>query len=135
MNRSERDPAADRLMQGLEPPSPPTDLRSNVLAAVRARVAGEPATDVWSMIWNNRRVRLAWGGAAALLLAGHVFLVPRNGAVPSRVAPALVAENRVDEQFIDMLRPAPISDNVRPIVGLFATAGGLPELDLEGNPS
>ncbi len=133
MKPNERDPAVDRLIKGLEPPPPPTELRSKVLAAARARMAAEEVTDTWSTIWNNRGVRLAWAGAAALLLAGHIFLVPGNGAVPSRVDPGLVAENRVDEQFVDLLRPIQISANVQPIVGLFAANGGLTDLDLEGN--
>ena len=135
MKPNETDPDVDRLMKGLEPPSPPPELRSKVLAAAHARMAATEATDKWSTIWDNRGFRLAWACAAAVLLAGHVFLVPRNGAVPNRVDPALVAEDRVDEQFIDMLRPAPISENVQPIVGLFAAAGGLTELEIEGNPS
>ena len=78
MKPNERDPAVERLMQGLEPPSPPPDLRSKVLAAARARMAGEPATDVWSMIWNNRGIRLAWAAAVVLLVAGHAMVVPGN---------------------------------------------------------
>jgi len=135
MKPNERDPAVDRLMQDLEPPQPPPDLRSTVLAAAHARMAAKPVSNIWSTIWNNRGVRLAWAGAAALLLAGHVFLIPRNGVVPSRVDPALVVENHLDEQFVDLLRPAPISDNVQPVVGLFAAGGSLTDLDLEGNPS
>ena len=135
MKPNERDPAVDRLMRGLEPPHPPPDLRSKALAAAQRKMVEEPTTDIWSMIWNNRGVRLVWVGAAALLLAGHVFLVPRNGSVPSRVDPALVVGNHVDDQFVDMLRPAPISENVQPVVGLFASAESLTDLDLEGNPS
>jgi hypothetical protein len=41
----------------------------------------------------------------------------------------LVAENRVDAQFVDLLRPIQISANVQPIVGLFAATGGSTELD------
>lgn len=133
MKPNERDPAADRLMRGFEPPMPPPDLRSRALAAARNGAADSTTSDVWSTIWNNRGVRLAWAGAATLLLAGHIFLVPSNGAVPSRVDPGLVAENRVDEQFVDLLRPIQISANVQPIVGLFAANGGLTDLDLEGN--
>ncbi len=133
MKPSERDPFVERMMKGFEPPPLPAELRSRVLSAARAQMAGEAAPDVWSAIWNNRGIRLAWAGAAALLLAGHVFLVPSNGAVPSRVDPGLVAENRVDEQFVDMLRPVQISADVQPIIGLFAAANGRTELDLEGN--
>lgn len=132
MKPNETDPAVDRLMKGLEPPPPPLQLRSKVLAAAHARMAATEATDTWSTIWNNRGFRLVWAGAAALLLAGHVFLVPGNGAVPSRVDPALVAENRVDEHLVEMLRPIRIIDNVQPMVGLFGSGSSLTELDLEG---
>lgn len=132
MKPDERDAVVERLMNGLEPPQTPPDLRSKVLAAAHARMAAEPVTNIWSTIWNNRGFRLAWAGAAALLLAGHVFLVPGNGAVPSRVDPALVAEYRVDEHLVEMLRPIRIIDNVQPMVGLFASGSSLTELDLEG---
>jgi len=135
MKPNERDPAVDRLMRGLEPPAPPPDLRSRALAAARNSVADATTSDVWSTIWNNRGIRLAWAGVAALLLAGHVFLVPANGAPSIRVDPSLVAENRVDEYVVEMLRPVRISADVQPIFGLFAAANGLTELDLEGNPS
>ena len=135
MKPNERDPAIGRLMRGLEPPQPPHDLRSKTLAAAQRRMVDEPTTDSWSKIWKNRGVRVAWAGAAALLLAGHVFLIPRNGAVPGRVSPALVVENHVDEQLVAMLRPVRISKDVRPILGLVAAAHGLTDLELEGNPS
>lgn len=134
MKPNEPDPVVDRLLKGLEPPPPPTDLRSKVLAAAHARIASEEATDVWSTIWNSWGVRLAWVGAAALLLAGHVLLIPQNGLVSKPVDQTLVAENRVDEYLVEMLRPVQISADVRPIIGLFAAANGLTELELEGNP-
>jgi len=135
MKPDERDPVVDRIMKDLEAPQPPTELRSKVLATAHSRMAAESESDVWSRIWNHRGVRLAWAAAAALLLAGHVFLVPGDGAVPSRVDPRLAAENRVDEQFVDLLRPIEISANVQPIFGIFASAGDLTDLDMKGNPS
>ena len=134
MNSIERDPAVDRLMKGLEPPPAPPELRSKVLAAARARMATEDVTDMWSTIWNRREFRLAWASAAALLLAGHVLLFPQNGLVSKQVDQTLIAENRVDEYLAEMLRPVQISADVRPIIGLFAAANGLTELELEGNP-
>ena len=135
MKPDERDQVVERLMEGLEPPQPPPELRSKTLAAARERMEAKSLPDVWSRVWNHRRLRLAWAAAAVLLLAGHVLLIPGKSAVLNPVEPALVAENRVDEQFIDMLRPVPISDNVQPIVGLLAASDSLADLDLEGNPS
>jgi len=133
MQPNEFDPALDRLMKGLEPPPPPTELRSKVLSAARAKIAGEPLTDVWSTIWNNRGIRLAWAGAAALLLAGHVLVIPGDG-VDIVQFDLDVAENTVDEQFVDLLRPIRISENAQPIVGLIALAGDPTILDTKGNP-
>jgi len=135
MKPDERDAVVERLMNGLEPPQPPPDLRSRALAAARARVAGEPASDVWSMIWNNRGVRLAWAAAVVLLVAGHAMVVPGTGNGLRPIDPTLTAENRVDDYLVEMLRPTRISDNVQPIVGLFAAGSGLIEIDAEGNPS
>ena len=70
MKPDEKDVVVERLLEGLEPSLPPPDLRPKVLAAARVRMAAEPVIDVWSVIWENRGVRLAWAGAVALLLAG-----------------------------------------------------------------
>lgn len=133
MTPDDREPLVERLFDGLEVPAPPPHLRARVLEAARADKT--ETVDVWTRIWNIRGLRLAWAASVLLLLAGHVLVVPRNGAALSTVDPILVAENRVDEQFVDMLRPARISDHVQPVVGFFASSGGLAELDLEGNPS
>jgi hypothetical protein len=44
-----------------------------------------------------------------------------------------MAEYRVDEYMAGMLRPVRISENVQPLVGLFAEAEIPIELVLEGN--
>ncbi len=133
MTPDDKDPMIEKLFEGLEPPPPPPQLRSRVLAAARERKAETP--DLWSRIWKHRGLRLAWAAAVVLLLAGHLLVIPGNGVKIDLVDPNLVAENRVDEQFVDLLRPTRISENVRPIVGLFATTGDPSELDLKGNPS
>jgi hypothetical protein len=135
MKPDERDPVVERLMEGLAPPQPPPDLRSKVLAAARARMAAEPIPDIWSRVWNHRGLRLAWAATVVLLLAGHAMVVPGAGNTFRPIDPALTAEDRVDDYLVEMLRPTRISDNVQPIVGLFAAAGGLAEIDVEGNPS
>jgi hypothetical protein len=135
MKPDEKDPFVERLVGGLGPPQPPPELRSRVLAAARGQAPAEPEAEVWSKLWNHRGLRLAWAATVFVLLAGHVLIMLGNGASLGPVEPTLVAENRVDEQFVDMLRPSRISDNVQPIVGLFASTGGQTDLDLEGNPS
>jgi hypothetical protein len=100
-----------------------------VLAAARN---AEPAPDLWSRIWNHGGLRLAWVAGVVLLLAGHVFVGSGNGPA---IDPDLAADHRIDEYVAEFLRPARISDDVRPIVGLFAEGNGLSDLEQEGNPS
>jgi hypothetical protein len=134
MKPDERDAVVERLMARLEPPQPPPDLRSKALAAARARMSAEPTPDIWSRIWNHRGLRLSWVTAVVLLLAGHAIVSRGAGSAFRSIDPALTAENRADDYLVEMLRPTRISDNVQPIVGLFAAANGLAEIDAEGNP-
>jgi len=135
MKSDDTDAFVDRLIEGLEPAGPPLALRSRVLEAARERLETE-SPDVWSRIWDHRGIRLAWAATVVLLLAGNVLLTQNTGISVRQIDPALVAENRVDEQFADLLRPVRISANVQPIVGLVAAAGDSPtELELGGNPS
>ena len=135
MKSDDTDVFVDRLIEGLEPPRAPTDLRTRVLAAARERLETE-SPDVWSRIWDHRGIRLAWAATVVLLLAGNVLLTQNTGSIESQIDPALVAETRVDEQFADILRPVRISANVQPIVGLIRAADdSLTELEMGGNPS
>ena len=128
MNPDKKDPAVERLLEGLEPPQPPPELRSKALTAARKRLAGEAVPDLWSRIWNHRGLRLAWAATILMLLAGHLAVSsPSLGPVGD---PALVAEGRSDEYLGAFLGPARISDNVQPFVGLLASTDGLAELDL-----
>ena len=136
MKPDERDAVIERLLESLEPPQPPPDLRSKALAAARARMSAEPVPDIWSRIWNHRGLRLAWTATVVLLVAGHVIIaMPEAGRTFRSSDPARTAESRVDDYLVEMLRPTRISDNVQPIVGLFASANGLTEIEVEGNPS
>jgi hypothetical protein len=135
MKPHERDPVADRLLRGLEPPQPPPALRAKTLAAARDWIAIGAAPDVWSRIWNHHRLRMAWAASVVLLLAGHVLVTLSPVGPMATVDPALVADNGVDEYIIGMLRPIRISENVQPMVGLVADSDDLTALDLKGNPS
>jgi hypothetical protein len=135
MKPDERDAVVDQLMERLEPLPPPADLRSKVVAAARARMSAESIPDFWSRVWNHRGLRLAWAAAVVLLVAGHAMVVPGTGNGFRPIDPALNGENRVDEYLVEMLRPTRISDTVQPIVGLYASADGLAELEIGGNPS
>ena len=133
MKPDERDAVVERLMKSLEPPQPPPDLRSKALAAARSRMSADPIPDFWSRVWNHRGLRQAWAATVVLLVSGHAQVAPGAGNTFRPVDPSLTAENRVDDYLVEMLRPARISDNVRPIVGLIAS-NGLAEIDGEGNP-
>ncbi len=124
----------ERLLPGLEPPPPPAGLRVRAVAAARERMAAAPAPDLWSRIWNNRGLRLAWAGAVALLLAGHV-LVGRGLGSEFLPDPPVMADTQRDEQFIEILRPTQISANVHPTIGLFAAAEDPDTIENGGNPS
>ena len=135
MKSDDTDAFVDRLIEGLEPARPPADLRTRTLAAARDHME-TMSPDRWSRIWYHRGIRLAWAATVVLLLAGNALLTQSTGAIVRQIDPALVAENRVDEQFADILRPVRISANVQPIVGLISSAGDSPsELELGGNPS
>jgi hypothetical protein len=135
MKPDDKDPVVEKLMEGLEPPQPPPELRSRALAAARTRPAGEAAPDVWSSVWRHKGLRLAWAATVVLLLAGHVLATISRAGLPTSVDPSLVAENRVDEDYVDLLRPIRISENVQPLVGLVAGTDVPIESILEGNPS
>jgi hypothetical protein len=63
------------------------------------------------------------------------MVAPEAGTAFRAIDPARTAENRADDYLVEMLRPTRISDNVQPIVGLFASANGLTEIEVGGNPS
>lgn len=121
-------------LRGLDPPHPPRELRARVLDAARTGARVGPAADAWSRLWHSRSLRLAWAGTVLLLLAGHAAVSLDRSAVRAAFRPDRVAERRVDEQLVDLLRPVRISEGVQPIVGLAADPERL-ELDAKGNPS
>ena len=135
MKPDNRDPIVERLMDGLEPPQPPPELRSKTLAAARERLAGEAVPNPWSRIWNHRGLRLAWAATVVVLLVGHTLATLSPTGPITAVDPALAAEHRVDDYVVGMLRPIRISENVQPLVGLLDGAESLAVIDLEGNPS
>ena len=136
MKPDKKDPAAERLFEGLEPAPPPAELRSRTLQAARSRAGVEADEDLWSRLWNHRGLRLAWAAsAAASLLAGHIAMSPPIlGRGPTGDS-ALVADRGGDEYLGGVLRPARISEDVQPIVGLFAATDSLAELEWQRNPS
>ena len=134
MTTDERDRVVDRFFEGLEPPAPPPQLRSRVLA-VATEEGGAEQPDPWSKIWNHRGIRWAWAAAVAGLVVGHVLISVQSNSGIGTVDPSLRAEHRVDEQLIDLLRPMRIVEDVRPIIGLFAAVEDPTEILAKGNSS
>lgn len=132
--KSQERPDDEPLLRGLDLPHPPRELRARVLDAARTRARVGPAADAWSRLWHSRSLRLAWVGSVVLLLAGHAAVSLDRSAVRATIRPDRVAERRVDEQLIDLLRPVRISEGAQPLVGLAAVPEQL-ELDAKGNPS
>ena len=124
----------ERLFAGLGPPPPPADVRARALSAARQKMAETPAPDLWSRIWNNRGIRLAWAVTVVLLVAGHVLVSPNPGAgfTPS---PTVLAGDQRDEQFLEILRQVRINADAHPTIGRVAAAGDLSERKDGGNPS
>jgi hypothetical protein len=135
MKTDERDQFVERLLEGGQPPPPPAVLRQKVLAAARASVHRGPSGDRWSRIWEHRGVRLGWVAAVVMLLIGHLLVMPRHPAAHAISHPELVAERRADPLVTNLLRSVRISDDVQPIVGLFAAADVPADPELKGNHS
>ena len=135
MKPNERDPVAEQLFGGLEPPEPPRRLRGAVLAGARKRLQTGTHADVWSRIWNHPGFRLGWAAAVILLVLGHVLVVPIKGAIRSASIRELVAEQRADFEVLELVRPVRISEDVQPVVGLFAAASVSDDLETKGDNS
>jgi len=125
------DHVADRLFDGLRPPQPPPELRERVLLEAQAVPATEPLLDVWTRIWENRWLRMAWAASVLVLLTGNLILIP------GQPEPAIViAEASVDEEVAEFLRPIRIAEKASPNLG--RSGGGRRELvgiDEGGNTS
>jgi hypothetical protein len=131
MKKLDDDQMADRLFEGFAPPQPPLELKERVMREANGRSTVEPPRDVWSRVWENGWLRLAWAASVLLLLAGNLLLVARQPEPP-----LTVAEVFVDEEIAEFLRPMRIADTVTPIIG--RSGGGryeLIEIDQGGNPS
>lgn len=78
-------PDLERLLKGLAPPAPDASLRQRTLARARLAHPAPAPADAWRRAWESRPLRLAWGTAVLLLVAAHVFLVPKRPAPNANV--------------------------------------------------
>ena len=104
-------------LAGLTPSAAPPELKARVLAATRAALLEPPLpVDLFSRVWENRPLRLAWAASVLLLLGGHA-LVPRSQAAPPVTPP-----------------PAALARSARGAEAELAAIGRLPRLDLDARP-
>lgn len=92
------DPAAGQILDGLESPRPPDDLRSRVLAATRQTAAGADRLDPWTRLFRNRPLRIAWACSVSLLVAANAFL-PTGRVTANEARTALALRDREVEQI------------------------------------
>ena len=62
----------ERLLDGLEPPTPPPELERRVVMRAAAALAEPVETDPWRRVWQSRPLRLAWATAVLALVVGHL---------------------------------------------------------------
>lgn len=84
---------------GLRATGPPGEIRDSVLSAARKALAAESRPTVWDRIWESRALRLAWTGATAALVLGHVALTVQ----PTRPTAGPAGESIAARQDADEL--------------------------------
>jgi hypothetical protein len=62
------------VLQRLEPPRPPTELRDRALGAAIEALQREPVPDAWARIWHSRWLRLAWSMSMVGLIGAHLLI-------------------------------------------------------------
>ncbi len=130
MKPKNTDDRVDVLFDGLTPPGPDARLRARVLASARAGTPARPVRDVWTKIWENRWLRVAWATSVIALLVGHGVLLPRQSGSSSTV----MAEARADEELAELVRLVRIEIAASPNLGR-AGADHRPAAELEDGES
>ncbi len=76
--------APDDTLHRIEPRGAPPGLRARALAAARAARRSGETVDLWTRIWANRPLRLAWVSCMVAVLLAHLALSlrPAPGAEP-----------------------------------------------------
>ena len=75
-----------RLLGGLAPPEPPSELQGKVLRKATDALVRETARDIWTRLWESRPLRVAWGSAVAVLLAVNAVLPAGRHTSPVQAA-------------------------------------------------
>lgn len=90
------------LFNGLETPEPPAELRDRVLAGSMAALAAEPVADLWTRIWHNRPLRLAWAMVVVALVAAHVVMIPTAGSHAAPTVTIAALADPADEELAEI---------------------------------
>jgi len=107
------------FLNGLEPPEPPPELRRRVLMSTEQALARMPIRDLWTRIWGNPFLRLAWVGCVIALLVCHLLISLRfRRPAEAPTAGPLEFEDRMDAVDLGPLRLA-----ARPAIGAQAMYG------------
>lgn len=92
----------DSLSGAFAPPTPPPGVKERTLTAAREAMGRAGTPDIWTRIWGNRAVRLAWAVSVGCLLFGHVVV---NDPVRGEQAPPampLAAMVGIDHELTDV---------------------------------
>ena len=110
-------PPDEFAFAGLTAPDPPAELREKVLAVAREAFSQEAVRDVWTRIWENRSLRLAWAVAASLLVIANVSIGVRRppGGVVSRTGAD--AEKEAARELAAVIALPRIDETVQPLAG------------------
>lgn len=95
-----RDP--NPLTGAFTPPEPSPGLRERSLTAARESMGRTGAPDIWTRIWGNRGVRLAWAASVGCLLFGHVVMNDHVRTEPASHAMPLAAVVEADDELTDV---------------------------------
>ena len=99
---------------GVEPPSPPPDLRSRVLEAASQAFDAPRAADPWARALRSPALRLAWAASIAVLAAAHALL-PQPGTRTEDPQPPEIRQlarlPRIDSQALPVEGPSAPSAN------------------------
>lgn len=64
----------NRLLNGIQPPSPPPELRDRTLRSAIEALDRRSPMSRWTRIWQSRPLRVAWATTVAGLLLAHVLI-------------------------------------------------------------
>ncbi len=113
---SKNDQRIEALFRDLDPPDPPSEMRSQVLEPALAALQQGPVPDIWTRIWSSRPLRLAWTTSLSALVLFHLSLsmfrvYPDHQHQPETQARGITL---LDEEVAELLQLPPLRTDVPP---------------------